>query len=542
MPDRSKDAAREAPSPAHDEPSVPSTVEAVVIGAVIGALLCVLNVLVLFRSGTPFGGAALVVLLAAVLLRLRSRLNQHRLLVAFSVASSGYFATAALDTGIVAIWLRTGTVPDWPLLVGIAVAANLAGIVIGRIVAGSFAVRQPLPYPTLQPAVILIDTAVRRAHGGGRVLSCAALVGGAVASAGILTGTELLPLAPLKPPWLGVALSPLLLGLGALIGSRASISIAAGSLYSGLVWQAQGESVPFGAHLALPAILSIGVGLALGQSLVLISRISRPLAGAAAASARRHHRIAASAGGVLVAMLAWQAGVVGTIMLIAGMILLYTHLMNRVGGEAGFAPVAPVMYLSVAVFAVLQFPTQVALFIASSICCAAIGSVYYTFTVKVVVSVHGGSAAMPNRRIMWTQAVGGIAGSIVGVAFVLSLVHGGAVDGSRFPVPVAQAVSLVESSARHSASYASWVGIALAGGTILGALLTFTPALPTMLGLGVLLPPAFGLTIALGGLARMLLLRRRPEWKIQVDQAASGLIIGEGVVVIAALVAGRLIT
>lgn len=564
-PDRSSDAADATPLPSGHEPgpgtvdpnqtfndrlsgSVPSTVEAVAIGVGIGVLLCVLNVLVLFRSGTPFGGAALVVLLAAVLLRLRRPLDRYRLLTAFSVASSGYFATAAMDTGIVAIWLRTGTVPDWPLLISLAVVANLAGIVIGRSVAESFALRQRLPYPTLQPAIVLIDAAVGRARGIGRVLFYAALAGAAVALAGVLTGRELLPLAPLKPPWLSVALSPLLLGLGALIGPRASISIAVGSLYSGLVWQAQGESVTYDAHLAYPAILSIGVGLAIGQSLVVIFRVVRPLVGPTAASVRRalrrprHRWIVASVGGVLVALLAWQAGVVGVIALVLGMTLLYTHLMNRVGGEAGFAPVAPVMYLSVAVFAVLQLSTQLTLLIAASICCAAIGSVYYTFTMKVVASVHGGSEALPNRAIMWTQATGSITGSIVGVAFVLFLVRSGAVAGSRFPVPVAQAVSLVESSAHHSASYTSWVGIVLAGGSILGGLLTFTSAQPTMLGLGVLLPPAFGLTIALGGLARLLLRRYRPEWRVQADQAASGLIIGEGLLVIFALAARQFIS
>ena len=64
-----------------------------------------------------------------------------------------------------------------------------------------------------------------------------------------------------------------------------------------------------------------------------------------------------------------------------------------------------------------------------------------------------------------------------------------------------------------------------------GALLALTKALPTSLGLGILLPPAYVLTIALGAGARSLIMRGHPDRKSAVETSAAGLVIGVGVIV-----------
>src|SRR5690349_16278172 len=90
------------------------------VGLGIGLLLCVLNVLILFKTGQGFGGSALVVILGALLLRSIRALTWHHLFIVFSVASSGYFATAAIDSGAAAVFLQTGSLPPWLLMVAAA--------------------------------------------------------------------------------------------------------------------------------------------------------------------------------------------------------------------------------------------------------------------------------------------------------------------------------------------------------------------------------------------------------------------------------------
>lgn len=125
----------------------------------------------------------------------------------------------------------------------------------------------------------------------------------------------------------------------------------------------------------------------------------------------------------------------------------------------------------------------------------------------------------------------------MGVGVVAILAHGKVIGTASFPAPVATAVRFVDSAIRSSSSYPSTVGLALAIAAPFGAALTFTPVLPTMLGLGVLLPPSYSLTIALGGLTQWALVRRSPERRKWTEIVASGLIIGEGLVMVVVLLA-----
>jgi uncharacterized oligopeptide transporter (OPT) family protein len=516
------------------------TMDAVAAGVGVGVLLCILNVLVVFRSGTPFGGAALAVLLGAAALRLLRRLDQPRLLIVFSVASSGYFATAAIDSGIAAEWLRTGRVPNVVMLIAVAIAANLAGIALGMSVANNFVDRQRLPYPTMQPAIALVDAVVSRKRGAYRVLIGAALIAMVAALAGLLVGNNATPRLPGAPPWLSLTLSPLLFGLGALIGPCAGLWLAAGAAYSAAVWHAQGDTVSYDVHLASPWIVALGVGLVIGQSVIGFVRAGRPMVSLVGKVTRRAMwrpvpRIALAAAVACVAVsLAWRPEIsrdLGILAVGLVMVLLYVQFLNQAGGEVGFAPVAPVLYLAVLVFAALGLPSLADLIVASAICCAGIASVYYTFTVKVVTSGPA-VARMPVGRIIWTQAAGSIGGAITGIAVVLLLTRNALLGGPGFPAPVAQAVNFVDLSARGSGTYTGSAGVMLAVGSGVGAILSLTPAQSATLGLGVLLPPAYCVTIALGGLARLIVTHRRPEWKASVDQAASGLIVGEGLIMV----------
>jgi hypothetical protein len=528
-------------------------VAAIAAGTGIGILLCVLNVLVLFRSGTSFGGSALVAVLGAALLRLAGALSWQALFVVFSIASSGYVATAALDTGVGSVLLQTGALPSWALLLALALVANLAGIGLGTLTARALVITEKLPYPTLKPAITLMrslsspDSAERRP---GRTLPIAAAIGAAVAAGAAAWGRDTTPSLFSSGTHVALAISPLLFGVGFLIGHRACLWLAVGAAYSLAIWDAQGPAgASYTDHLYYPWVLAVGVGVILGYSLSSIVRITIAMrkslgerAVIAAAAARNRPRMLAAGAVIAVAAVIAAVAVPGALkpaliaLLALFLLAILTVFMNRAGGEIGIVPLAPALYFSVAVFALAHIGSEIAVLTAATICCAAVASVYFTYSAKVAHERPPGLPEPPRRLVTWTQVIGGVAGSVVGVAVVVILAHGRVIGTSSFPAPVATAVRFVDSAIRGSTSYPSSVGLALAIATPAGAALTFTPVLPTMLGLGVLLPPAYSLTISAGGLTQWLLVRRNPERRSWTEIVASGLIIGEGLVMVGVLV------
>ncbi|GAA3422279.1 OPT/YSL family transporter [Streptosporangium vulgare] len=530
-----------------------SYVSATLIGLAIGVLLCVLNVLVLFRTGTSFGGSALVAALGAALLRVTGALSWQALFVVFSIASSGYVATAALDTGIGAVVLDGGDLPAWGILVLLAMASNAVGIGLGGLVARALVVAERLPYPTLKPAITLMASLSTRAgqEGNrlGRTLPVAAAVGAACALGVALWGHEATPELFGSGTHVALALSPLLYGVGFLIGPRACAWLAVGSAYTVVVWFLQDRSsaqpADYTAHLSYPWVLAAGVGLILGYSLAAIARVRGPLLRALRGDfARRltggHARW-------------WVAGAVIALVLLSvlyppvlrylgfgvlglALLVVVTVFLTRAGGEIGLVPLAPALYFSVVVFAVAGADSATAVLVASTICCAAIAAVYFTYSAKVVHDRPETLTEPPRRLTGWTQLVGGLAGAAIGVLVIAVLTRAGVIGGGAFPAPVATAVRFVDATVRGSSDYPATVALAMAITGPLGVGLAFTSAMPTMIGLGVLLPPAYSLTLAAGGLTQWLLTRRNPGRRSATEIVASGLIIGEGLITVAVLV------
>jgi hypothetical protein len=349
-----------------------------------------------------------------------------------------------------------------------------------------------------------------------------------------------------------------LFGVGFLIGHRACVWLAVGAAYSLVTWYLQDAGAAavtsYTRHLYYPWVLACGVGLILGYSISSLVRVRGPLARSLrettmGIAARRPVRLPRSArvGGIAVlaglvvaaiALATAEPAVIkpaGIVLLALLLVVTLTVFLNRAGGEIGLVPLAPALYFSVALFAVVGVSSRVAMLTAATICCAATSSVYFTYSAKVAQERPAPLGAPPGKLVTGTQVIGGLAGSAVGVAVVVVLARAGAIGGSAFPAPVATAVGFVDSAIRGSSSYPGSIGLALAIAAPVGAALTFTAALPTMLGLGVLLPPAYSLTIAAGGLVQWLLLRRHPDRRNTTEILASGLIIGEGLVMVAVL-------
>lgn len=524
------------------------TVSAVVTGTAIGVVLCVLNILVTFRSGSAFGGSALVALLGAAVLKLLQRLSWPRLFVVFSIASSGYLATAAFDSGIAAMYLGTGRIPPMYMLVGAALAANVAGIALGIFLAEIFVRRERLPYPTLQPAISFMANLLAERRAGVRLLWWSALAAGVVTAAALIGDRTTVPLYPGAPEFLGLAVSPLLVGLGALIGWRTTVWLLVGGVYSMTVWavRERAGAVSYGAHLSDQWILPCGVGVIVGYALTSLLRIRIQVKASVDRvlrdAGRRAGWTAAIACACGIGLLVWRQGVIGglTIGTLAVVLTVtFALFLCRAGGEIGIAPLAPVLYLSVIAFA-LAAELTTALLAAATVSCTGIAAVYYTYAQHVALAGPGGEPAIRRRDIVGSQLVGGVVGSLAGVVAIVAVIRAGSLGSSRFPAPLASSVGFLTTiTGHHGPDHGLTLPIAGAAAAI-GAGLAFTSALPTSLGLGVLLPVASTLAIGLGGALQWLMMRNRPDRKSFVETAASGLVIGEGVVMTFAVAAQAL--
>jgi hypothetical protein len=517
---------------------------ALLTGVVIGLILCVLNIIVAFKTGASFGGSALVALMGAGILRALGRLSWPRLFIVFSVASSGYLAVAAFDSAVAAMYFSTGKIPATWVLMAAATGANICGIGLGTVLAGLFVRREALPYPTLRPAItLMLDLVSRRGKSMG-TLAVAAVAAAAVAGVADATGHGTLPLYPGAPGYAALAVSPLLVGTGALVGWRTGAWILAGTAFSVAVWATGSHhAVPsYTAHLTSMWILPVGVGVIVGYSLATLARSQPQLRAGLSGALRPRAARAAVAGCAL--LLAGSAATVLAVwgwpaarwLLAGGLALVATCVfalfLCRAGGEVGIAPLSPVLYLSVIVFTLVA-GSSAALLIAATVSCTGIAAVYYTYAEKVAASEPGGQRRIRRRHVLGSQLAGGIAGALAGVGAIVAVIRSGALRGQSFPAPLAESVSFMTHAAGQRSMADLPVALAAVAG---GALLTFTPAIPTSLGLGILLPPAYALALALGGAGQWLALRGHPERKQAVDSAAAGLVIGEGVIVMCVLV------
>lgn len=510
-------------------------------GLGIGGVMCVLNLLVSFKTGIGFGGSAFVVLLGAALLRVRDQLSWPLLFTTFSIASSGYLATAAVDTGVAAIALRGGAVPPVAVLIGLAVAANIVGVLLGILLSGS-TVRHGLPFPALVPAITLMRTLTGEATRSGRVLLLAVAAGATASLAATFAGPDATPDLPGLPPYLSIALSPLLVGVGALIGVRSATWLLAGCGYTVTMWLVlPAGPVSYSQHLADAWILPVGVGVVLGYSVAILLRGSRTAGGwsrspreARSGTARLLFAGVVVLGTVPLTLRYGPVRGVALAGLLAAMLLLFALFLVRAGAEIGIAPMAPVLFLGVVVLRLVELPSTDAVLLAAFVTCAGISSVYYVYAARIWSQVPPDVRQPPRRTVTWTQAVGGILGATVGVLAVVLLIRSGAVGSASLPVPVVQTVDFIATSTLDGRTSPA-LGVAAA----LGFVLAFASAPVTSIGLGVLLPPAYTVAMAVGGVASWLLIRRHPERAATVSTVASGLVIGEGLVM-TAVVAARL--
>ncbi|HEY6909415.1 MAG TPA: OPT/YSL family transporter [Myxococcales bacterium] len=538
-------------------PAPELTPRALSSGLLVGALLCVANLYMGLKTGFWDSGHITASVLAFALVSGRSTRLENNAAQTAATAAGAVPAAAGLLGAVPALNLLGRTVPAWGIaLWGLALAA--LGIAFAAALRRRLLEDEDLPFPTGVATAEVIDVL----HGGrqaARERTRPLLQGGL---AGLLLGwfrdgrPALLPAALPVPGALagismatlgiGISTSPLLWGVGMVVGVRVALSMLLGSA---LAWGAVAPWLVRGPlHVAATrgsiwdwlswpgTALMVGAALvALVQQAAAFRGALRDLrsAGAAGAGGRLH-------GLLLGAAAALATLVVGNVVFglsapLTALALLLSvvgaSVCARAAGLTDLSPLGPVGQATQAVVGGLA-PGLPALNVAA-------GSVVAGGATQTAILLWSMRAGRTLRASPRSQIAAAIAGSALGAAICAPayalFVHAYGLGSARLPVPtgiqwkamgevVAHGLSALPAGALAAVIVAGAAGVIFAalGSTRAGG---WVPSAMAM-GIGVLVPVDYSLSFVLGAL----LAHAAPGLRGRGPVIGAGLIAGDSLV------------
>ncbi|HUL59434.1 MAG TPA: OPT/YSL family transporter [Anaeromyxobacteraceae bacterium] len=555
-------APRDAAPP--DEPAAREwTARAVGSGLAVGALLAVGNLYMGLKTGFWDSGHITASILAfglAALLPGRRRLSLLENNVAQSAATAVGAAPATLNLlgAVPALALAGGAEPGWAAA-GLGLALAVLGVLWALALRRRLLEEEKLPFPTGVATAEVIRALGARggAQRPGRALAWTGLAAAAITLARDLRGwlpqALFLPVrvagVPAQALGLGVALSPMLLGVGAVAGPRTGLSVLAGAAVGwGAIAPAlvRSGAVPAAGYAPLVGWLAWpGVGLMLGAALVSIASQWRAFTGALrdlrrlgpGAPAGRDRRLAtilAAVAALAAVALAGPAFGMGpasaAVALALGLVL--AAVCARAVGQTDILPAGEMgRAAQVAMGGVGTAPADLGAGALAAGPSAQAGVALW--------SLRAGQLLGASVRL---QARALLAGTLVGaaVAFpvyrVLVRAHG--IGTAALPAPYAVSFRAVaELVARGGAALPPGALTAAVAGLATGAALEAAARLrirgvpsPGALGMGFIAPAQYAVAIAAGAVAGAIWRRRRPAEAEELAPAVgAGAIAGESV-------------
>ena len=531
------------------------TLRALLAGCVLGALFTAAGVYIALKS--PFSDAGLIpasVLSVAVFAAIRRPMSalENNVSATCSGGAAATAATAGLMGPAAAMAMMGHAYSGWTIaVVGLALA--VFGVLLAVPLREPLVVEAKLPFPTGTAAGEVIRS-MTAAGGGAGPRHARALVGSGAVTAVLVWFRDgvpaLIPATLDLPGRLGGALaagsfsfavSPLFVATGVMIGFHGGISMLGGAV---LAW---GVLVPRLADAAIIRstgyedgvgwLLWPGVALLVSSSLTSLALQARTLLrgarelGVAGAAGGRRQLAATVAAAALVVVLAWLLLDL-PLALAAGAVLatpLLTAACARAQGETDMAPVGPVGGLvQLAVAPVARLSPAITLGSAMIVHGAA------NQANQLMASFRAGQVVGSSpRALIVAQLLGCVVGAVVAVPVYEVLTSVYQLGSAALPAPApmswkatAEAVTggaaIMPRFAPLAAGIGAALGIALAllGRTRAGRWL---PS-PAAVGLGMIIPAPYSMTIFVGGACIAALARR---WPAQV--AAYGPVVAGGV-------------
>lgn len=520
-----------------------------VAGLLVGVLLCATTLFVGLKVGFTDSGnvtaAILAFALGRTLLRGRSHYTIHENQISHSLAAC--MGGAPIAVGLLTIFpgLSLLDVAWSPWLVAIwGCALALVGIGLAFTWRRALLDRDHLRFPTGIATAELMQAMHASAAAGAaraRVLLGAAGIAAAISWLRDLP-PRLLPGATtfgeLRGQAFGIAWSPLLVGLGGLVGMPVAIAALAGSV---LAWIGLGPafapSGDFGAVIAWTAWPA--TALLVASSLPsLVRAIARLRRRTAVAGPRARIRWLVVAIALLLPLGAWIFDAALWVIAIGiALVPIGALLCAHAAGEIDVSPHGVTGNLTLAGVGQVA-PATMAI---------GAGSVVAGISFQVPTSLWalraGERTGTQVRSQLHAQVLGVIAGVAIAVPLYGALVaaHGG-VGNAALPAAGAQSMrtfALLASEGGGVAASACWAAaIAFAVGVVLLAAPARRWISVAGLGVGMLIPIHYAAAIVLGAALGQLYRRWRGE--ALAEPAAAGLIVGESVVGVTAAVAGAI--
>ena len=551
--------------PAVDREATPRALAA---GLSVGALLAVANLYVGLSVGFWDSGHVTAAVLAYALMSALGRGHGRRetiFALTVAVAAGAMPAVSGLLGPIPALAQLGSPRPPAALLAGWGAALGFLGVLLALLLRRRLIVDERLPFPS----GIATSELVSAMHAGGtssgkaRALLIAAaiaaafawlrdgklaLIPGLIALPGAISGVSLASLT------LGVGMSPLLAGIGALIGLRVAAALLAGSLTAWLIivpalLRAGGTADSAAAFLAWPA-----VALLIGAAAVSLGKLLKTFGAGARDLAASSTQARAGTSGAAVAIFAASAAAVlglGVLLfelpLLHGLLALLASvplaaLCGRAAGQTDVSPAGQASQLTQAAFAPLVRGRA-----ALDVAAAAVVSGTSAQTGVTLWSLKAGHLLGSTARAQAIAAlIGSAAGAVISGAAYAVLFRGNTLP--KLPMPNAQQWrTLAELTASGAQALPDGAGKAAAVAFAIGAILQLladTKAArylpdPTAFGIGMLLPAHAAAAAFVGAGASAVWQRARPESHAALGNVvAGGLVAGESVAGLAVAVVG----
>ncbi|MGC4000443.1 MAG: OPT/YSL family transporter [Anaeromyxobacter sp.] len=551
-------------SPAQPIPEL--TPRALGVGLVAGAVLALANLSMGLRTGWWDSGSIVAALLAAALLPALSRRGRApishlevNLAQTTATAVGGMPAAAGLLGAVPALEMLGRGVPAW-LLAAWALGLGGVGVALGLGLRRRLLEEERLPFPTGVATARVIEATAGEAAADARVL--AGVGAGAAALtvardvAGVIPSFSAPPLAVAGAPaaafGLGFAWSPMMAGAGMLVGPRIGLAVLGGAAigWAGLApWLVRSGAVPEASYGALVAWLAWpGVGLMLGGATVsLLSRLRAVPGALRDLASLRGASPAALLGGAAALLCVGVAGALafdlgpGALALALVLVPVLGGVSARATGQTDISPAGEIGQLA-----------QVAGDLAAGAAGPAslgVGGVVSGAASQASVSLWALRAGQVLSASARRQAVGLLVGTAAGALLVapayLLVTAAHPVGTPALPAPAALPWKALALVAGGAASLPRGAGAAFAVAFALGVLLDllgrtsvgrrWPVPTPGAVGMGLIIPAHYALTLAAGALGSELWRRLRPaQLERLAPVIAAGAIAGESLAAVAA--------
>ncbi len=568
------------PVPAPASPS-PLTARAVASGCVIGALLAVANVYMGLKTGIWDGGfptGAIIGFAVVGTLARRSAtpysVQENLVTQAVATAAGAMPATAGLLGAIPALALMGHHYPAW-IIAGWGLALGMVGLAIALLLWRRLIREEALPFPSGRATAETISA--MHAAGDSGIGRAQALVGGGVVAAAVTwlrDGPQAWIAGVAGHPFsiagqsaggltLGLSASPVMLGVGALIGPRVGFSMLLGAI---LAWAVlapvalQAGAVKEAGFTPLVAWLTWpGVGLMVGGAMTALLlqggtflRSLRDLRAAGREGARvadpetpagfiARGTAVGIAGAALAVVVGWLGFGMHPLVTLAALTLsvVLASVAARAGGQTDFTPLGPLGQLGQVLFGPATMGQPVANIAAASV----VAGDPAPATLLLFMQRAGDMLGVPLRRLFACSLAGIVVGALVCVPAYLLITSAYGLGSEALPAPpgrtwkaVTEVVTQGGAALPARAPEAGWSAFALGVALSLLARGKLGARLPSAIamGTGFIIPAYYSIMICAGALLFSLARRLRPAATDRLGVSlASGAIAGESLMGVA---------